>query len=220
MAQLKDTTVTGSLGVTGTINLGNASLYEDGNNYLHSNKSISIDQGKVIYGADSEGKVYNALTPLSSNGNTLVGLGVYNEGTGNTCIYGNDVTIYCKKAGEQNVRLYYRAGDKISFTLRTAGFITGSKKTLLFTVPLNRPVLGSPTVTAASTNGFLLRQNGNYTSGTTSSTSSGNTYCKPSAYSAALYSTYVHIQATLSDTTNVTNNDTIGIQWEGTITFS
>lgn len=113
-------------------------------------------------------------------------------------------------------RPYWRKGDTLSYNLRTAGFVTNGGKEVHFTVPLNRMVLGSGlTVTAASTSGFILRQDAKYTHGSASST-----YAKPTKYSATIYTNYIYVVATFSSTTNVINNAPCGIVWSGTITIS
>ena len=109
-----------------------------------------------------------------------------------------------------------RRGQSLGVTLRTAGYVANSGKDVSFFLSFTRPLIGSPTVTAASTNGFILRQGNKYTHGSASST-----YVKPSSYTVTNYYSYgVLITAVFSNTTNVTNNDVIGVYWSGTLTFS
>ena len=141
--------------------------------------------------------------------------GIYRV-AGVTNISGTDVHIYSSEAGNVGARPYWRKGDTLSYNLRTAGFVTNGGKEVHFTVPLNRMVLGSGlTVTAASTSGFILRQDAKYTHGSASST-----YAKPTKYSATIYTNYIYVVATFSSTTNVINNAPCGIVWSGTITIS
>lgn len=110
---------------------------------------------------------------------------------------------------------YYTAGDSITVNINTAGYVTNSSALLTFTVPIDRPVIGSSTVTAKSANGFTIRQNGSYAFG-----SSSSVYATPDSYVAAIRAGWIYVAATFSDTTNVINNAAAGISWSGTLTFS
>lgn len=113
--------------------------------------------------------------------------------------------------------LYYKSGDVLHTNIRTSGFVTDSKTKVSFIIPLSKPIPEDLTITAASTNGFILIQNGNYTHG-----SSASTYVTPDSYSASLYAENegIQIEAIFNDTTNAVDNSLIGIIWYGTITFS
>ena len=81
----------------------------------------------------------------------------------------------------------------------------------------SKPIIGSPTITATSVSGFVLRQGGNYTHGCTA----GDDYIMPDSYKCTLAGTSgVLICATFSNTANAVNNESIGILWDGKITFS
>lgn len=111
---------------------------------------------------------------------------------------------------------YFASGDIISTTIHTSGYVTTSGTQVYFVVPISKCVPDGLAVSIASGNGFILRQSGKYTHG-----SSSNGWVTPSSCSAWLLdSQTVQVRATFSDTTNVTNNDAIGVQWDGTITFS
>lgn len=195
MAQLKDTTIDGNLEITGDIHVPNAKSYRSYN---------------------AEGEIRTLLHMNASN-NTLLGYGGYSAGEGRTYIYGNDVYIVSKEAGGAQYKPYYSAGDSLTLTIYTAGFVTSGGTSIRFLVPLAKPIIGNPTITVASVGGITLRQGGQYTHGSNSTTS-----VKPSSYSTIGDTDYngVQIVATMSDTTNVQNNDTLGIYWNGTITFS
>lgn len=195
---------------TGHMQYLGASGHDFGSNIYFQNNA------NAIFGKDSDGTVVNALVPINSNGDTALGFGNYSRGAGNVHIYGYDVAIF-SKAGNGSFRPYFRAGDSFEIYISTAGYLTNSKQDITFTIPLAKPVMGSPTVTASSVSGFVLRQGGSYTHG-----SSSSTYVKPSSYEATLrgYGTSIQIIATRTTTTNATNNETIGIAWSGKITFS
>ena len=120
---------------------------------------------------------------------------------------------------------YYMAGDVIdvnAYVLDTAGFISSSSTKVYFTVPVSKPIIGSPKVTASSVNGFVLRQRNSSTGGSYTHGSASDTYVKPSSYVAAIMpgGNSIRICATFSTTTNAVNNSPIGIQWSGKIVLS
>lgn len=124
---------------------------------------------------------------------------------------------------------YYSSGDSIMLSIHTSGYLTSSMKSVNFTIPLSKPIIGHPTATISSGNGFILRQNNDYTHGSASST-----YVTPDSYTGHLMTvdnTYetdedvheayaIRIVATFSATTNAVNNSPIGIHWNGTITLT
>lgn len=201
MAQLKDTVINGDLAVSNDI------ILQTNNTCLYGIHPSTGERHQMIY--------------MSSNGNTVVGSGGYSNANGNTHIYGKDVYHYVASAGNVHYKPYYSAGDSISMILYTAGFVTSGGASIRFLVPLSKPIIGNPTITITSDAGLTLRQDTKYTHGSGASTS-----VKPSKYETIGYtdgntnSNGFAIVATMSDTTNVTNNDTLGVYWSGTITFS
>lgn len=163
------------------------------------------------------GDIVEVINPQNVNGNTVVGYGNFSKKSGNTSVCGKDVSIAVSNTSSPvEYRPYLRKGDSITFVLRTAGYVTNAGKDVAFVVPFAVPIIGNPTVTAASTKGFVLRQGNNYTHGSTASV-----YVTPATYTATINQfSGVYITARFASATNVTNNDSIGIYWEGTITFS
>ncbi|MCM1508683.1 MAG: hypothetical protein NC177_16370 [Ruminococcus flavefaciens] len=145
--------------------------------------------------------------------------------TGSTNIFGNDIALKVKNlATPTSYRPYLRQGDSFEITIDTAGYVTSSGTKVCFIIPCTRYILGNPTVTVrtGSTygNGFILRQGGKYTHGSNVANNT-DTYVRPSSYSATLVPNIgIRVAATFSNTTNVTNNDAIGVLWNGTISFS
>lgn len=200
MAQLKDSVIDGNLEVTNDIVL---------KNHDKGLKAIHPETGEAVM-----------LIDMSQYGNTIVGYNGYSQANGNTHIYGNDIAHYVASAGKVNYRPYYRAGDVLNFTgdsgaVRSAGYVTNAGKNIVFTVPVSKPVIGSPAITVSSGKGFVLRQGNNYTHG-----SAANTFVTPTSYSVVLNNSGFVVTAVFDVTTNVTNNDAIGIYWDGTITLS
>lgn len=132
-----------------------------------------------------------------------------------TKLYGNDISLWVKSVGA-NFRPYYRKGDSVSMSYYGAGFINNNEKEIQFSISLNRPLIGSPTITAASVNGLVIRQEGKYLYG-----SGGGAYAKPSKYSCLVQGNMIVITATMANNTNVINkNDAIGIYASIKVTFS
>lgn len=114
-------------------------------------------------------------------------------------------------------RPYFCAGDSISATFGTAGYITSSGKDVIFIIPLSKPIIGNPTVTVTSVKGLMVRQNNKYLYG-----GSSTKYVKPSKYTvhSTLSGGCIHVFATMPNTTDVTNNSPCGIWANIKITFS
>lgn len=183
----------------------------------HFGSGIYMDNNEAIMGYDSSGAAVNAFQAKNDSDNTIVGYGNYANKSGNTNIYGYDINFgVANIATPGSYRPYRRRGDSITYSLRTAGYVTNAGTEVWFTVPFTVPVVGSPTINASSVNGFILRQDNNYTHG-----SAASTYAIPTSYTAYNYQWCgIAIKAVFSTTTNVVNNAPIGIFWNGTITFS
>lgn len=201
MAQLRDSIVDGNLEVTGDI--------------------ILKTNDKSVYGVHPNTNDVSNLLHMSENGNTVLGYDGYVNQNGNSHLYGEDVALFVASAGNVDFRPYYRAGDTINFTgnnaVRVGGYVTNSGKNVVFTIPITKPVIGSPTATATSGKGFVLRQGGSYTHG-----SAASTFVTPASYDVVqgCYNCGFIVTAVFDVTTNVTNNDATGIYWDGTITLS
>lgn len=179
---------------------------------------VEFEANTAIFGTDIDGERKEVLNGVNANGNTVLGWGNYDKKSGNTNIYGYDVNIGISNVAKPTSwRPYRRQGDSLTFTIKTAGYVTNAGKDITFVVPTAVPIVGLPTITVTSNNGFVLRQGSLYTHGSTASTT-----VVPDSYSASLSSAigFIQIVASFSNTTNVTNNDAIGIYWNGTITFS
>lgn len=179
--------------------------------------SVEHENNVCAYGTNPAGDLVEVINYQNTNGNFVLGYDCYENKSGNTNIYGLDVNIgVSNTANPGYFRPYRRRGDSMNITLKTAGYVTNSGQDVTFIVPFTVPIVGSPTVTVASGSGFVLRQGNSYTHG-----SSASTFVTPTSYSASLATFHgITVVAKFSNTTNVTNNDAIGIYWSGTITFS
>lgn len=150
-----------------------------------------------------------------------IGNGIYADNS-NTKIVSSDVIkldaarIYLSTS-LGTWRPYFCAGDSISATFGTAGYITNSGKDVIFIIPLSKPIVGNPTVTVTSVEGLMVRQNNKYLYG-----GSSTKYVKPSKYTvhSTLSGGCIHVFATMQNTTDVTNNSPCGIYANIKITFS
>lgn len=179
--------------------------------------NMEFDNAKSIYGMSPDGTLKQILCPQNENGNTVIGYDNYDNKDGNTNVYGYDVNLGVSNAANSvYFRPYRRKGDSLTLTVKTSGYVTNSGKDVTFLLPFAVPIIGSPTISVSSGTGFVLRQGSKYTHG-----SAAEVYVTPDSYETS-FSMWVGvlITAKFSDTTNVTNNDAIGILWNGTITFS
>lgn len=203
MAQLRDSIINGNLEVTGDI------VLKTNNNAL---QGIHPDAGKVMN-----------LVQMSNHGDTLIGYDGFTNKNSNAHICGNDIHNFVASAGDVNYRPYYRAGDSIDFVVKTSGFVTASGEAVAFTIPISKPVIGNPTATAISNNGFILRQNGSYTHGSDGGVNPPK-YVQPKSYFIEdNYNGGFVVTASFEGNANagsVENNSHIGITWTGTITLS
>lgn len=203
MAQLRDSIVDGNLEVTGNI------ILKTNNNSI---KGVRPETGEVAN-----------LVQMSNYGHTLLGYDGYKNKNGNSHVCGNDIVNYVASAGDVSYRPYYRAGDSIDFVVKTSGFVTASGTAVAFTIPISKPVIGKPTATASSENGFILRQNGNYTHGSDGG-STPQKYVQPKSYFIEPnYNGGFVVTASFDGNASagdVVNNSHIGIVWTGTITLS
>lgn len=179
-------------------------------------ENIDIPNGKSVRGEDT-GNTSRSMLSMSSNNNVIVGYGVYDAGIGNVHLYGNKIYHYVRTSrGDANYKPYYEAGDSITGSWSTSGFVTSSKTAIHFTIYLGKPIIGSPTVTVTSSNGLRLRQGDKYTHGSTA-----DNYAIPGSISAAIVgNNAIRINATMNYTTDAINNDSVGIQASLTIKFS
>lgn len=113
-------------------------------------------------------------------------------------------------------KMHYAKGDSIDTIWWATGFVSDSKSKVYFTVPLAKPVVGSPTVSITVGSELLvIRQNGGYvysgSAGTTPTSITGKLNADGNA---------VKVTAAMPNTTNVVNNEVCSISADIKITFS
>lgn len=190
-----------------------------------SNTNVGGKSALELYYDSAKDKVGLSLSVKSGTSYTdlyeSIGNGIYADNS-NTKIVSSDVIkldaarIYLSTS-LGTWRPYFCAGDSISATFGTAGYITNSGKDVIFIIPLSKPMVGNPTITVTSVEGLMVRQNNKYLYG-----GSSTKYVKPSKY--AIHSTLsggcICVVATMPNTTDVTNNSPCGIYANIKIMFS
>lgn len=167
-----------------------------------------------IMGTTSGGETRECFNALNGSNQCVIGAGNYSANDANTSVRGKDVLVYSSAAGNANYTPYYRKGNSVSISIETSGFCTNDKKEIWFNIPLSKPIIGNPTV--AVSGNLKIRQGNNYTHGSSSSANA-----TPSSIVATKNGeNLLRIKATMSATTNATNNDALGIYAVLTITFS
>lgn len=183
---------------------------------VYPRSQIRMPNNVSISGAMADGENYRSMMYISPENNMVIGYGGYVNGDVITKVCGKDITIHSATAGA-SYRPYYRAGDEVNVEFKTAGYVTNNPGMYVyFIIPLYKPVLGSPTVTVSCRDGFILRQNNNYTHGSTSEIPVNQNI----EITAKLSISGIRVLAKFDNATNVTNNSAIGIHFDGTITFS
>lgn len=178
---------------------------------------IILDSPYSIRSRHTDGSYHYVFQGQNQYGNTVLGYGNYTAKSGNTNIYGHNLSFGISDlASPTTYKPYYSRGDIISITFRSAGYVTNSGRDVSFWIPLAKPVIGNPIVSATSVGGFVLRQGGKYTHG--SAPSAGAKASQLEAY--ITYGAGIYMKVVFTNATNVTNNDAIGIYWEGKITLS
>lgn len=182
---------------------------------IGDNKVLTDYGGGYLYGTREDGTVFSVLEPSISGNFSVFGRGNLNGG-GITYVMGHNIMFRVSDiaSGTASWRPYYQKGYSITGGIDTAGFISAGKQYVYFAVPLDKPVVGNPSVTISTGDGMIIRCNGSFAYG-----SSDSNKINPSAYSATLMKTHIRIRAQFSTTTNATANAAVGVYWHGTITF-
>ena len=182
-------------------------IYTDGNFVArHNNNGIFL---RYV-----DGTAVNAVFMNTSNELTI-GYGQYANGKP-TKLYGNDVSLYVKSANNDVFRPYWRKGDSFTMTFQGAGFVTNGSKEIRFAISVDRPIIGNPTVTVASVDGFIIRQEAKYLYG-----SAAGERVKPSSIACSRQGGMIIVTATMANTTNVTNNNApVGVDASIKVTLS
>lgn len=187
------------------------------NGHIDVQKNIYINtNGSGIFGRDTDG-TNRELIAMDGNNKLSIGYGQYSHGGRETVLQGGNKLTLRLKNPNATWRPYMTKGDSFNTTIQVGGYITNSGKDVTFQLPLNNPVIGSPTVTIASVDGLCVRQNNKYLYG-----SAASTFAKPSSYSCTLVNggNHIKITAKMANTTNVENNSACGIYASIKVTFS
>lgn len=187
------------------------------NGHIDVQKNIYINtNGSGIFERDTDG-TNRELIAMDGNNKLSIGYGQYSHGGRETVLQGGNKLTLRLKNPNATWRPYMTKGDSFNTTIQVGGYITNSGKDVTFQLPLNNPVIGSPTVTIASVDGLCVRQNNKYLYG-----SAASTFAKPSSYSCTLVNggNHIKITAKMANATNVENNSACGIYASIKVTFS
>lgn len=104
--------------------------------------------------------------------------------------------------------LPYAPGEKKYVYFTGAGFVTNGGKSVLFTIPLNKPCKGVSNVTIESiaSGGVIIRQSGKYAYGSKSG------WVEPASYKATLQNNAITVRLEFDNNTNAVNNDACGVE--------
>ncbi len=186
------------------------------NNWIEVLGNIWINKNSAINVTTEAGNQKQLVSTYGES--AFFGYGNYDGQYGDSYLLGKDVFIGINSHGTKiDYRPYYRKGDSVDIRLQTSGYLTNSYKDVNFVIPLDKPVVGSSVASVASINGFILRQNGKYTHG-----SSASTWVKPDIYVNGTTPTNkgLGIVARFNTTTNAVNNSPIGIDVSLRVTFA
>lgn len=186
------------------------------NNWIEVLGNIWINKISAINVTTEAGNQKQLVSTYGES--AFFGYGNYDGQYGDSYLLGKDVLIGINPYGTKiDYRPYYRKGDSVDIRLQTSGYLTNSYKDVNFVIPLDKPVVGSSVASVASINGFILRQNGKYTHG-----SSASTWVKPDIYVNGTTPTNkgLGIVARFNTTTNAVNNSPIGIDVSLRVTFA
>ncbi len=138
---------------------------------------------------------------------------IYADSSNYTNLRGPKIRFIATDVSTSPFNLYYEAGYTADTKFwQGAGFITNANKQVCFTIPLAKPIIGSPTITV--TGGLKVRQGG-YFFGCDAST-----YVEPSSWSVTNRYDSITVSANYDADSSTTNNAACGIAWSGTIVFS
>lgn len=187
--------------------IGFGNVYADGNFVARNNNN-----GVFLRYAD--GTAVNAVF-MNTSDELTIGYGQYANGK-TTRVYGDNVLLHVGAANNAVFRPYWRKGDSFTMTFQGTGFVTNGSKEVRFAISVDRPIIGNPTVTVASVDGFIIRQEAKYLYG-----SAAGERVKPSSIACSRQSGMIIVMATMANTTNVTNNNApVGVDASIKVTLS
>ena len=118
---------------------------------------------------------------------------------------------------EATEKAYLTKGDSVPIIFSTGGYITGGGKVVCFFLP-TRLIIGATkaTLSFTSSEGIKVRQGGKYCYGSTAETN-----VRPTSQSISVNGEAgINVQLTMSNATNVINNDACGVALTGTLKLS
>ena len=168
---------------------------------VNASSKVNAASGVALKGSD--GTYRNALE-LLSNDVLALGYGNFGANKGHVDVYGKYVDFVVGSGTRWSP--YYTSGDSITLRLALTGFVTSSGKRVWFTIPLDRGVVESTGVSIVSNDGLLIRQNGKFLYGGTSSVK-----VSPESYVGVITNGGICVYADFSNNTNASTYEPCGI---------
>lgn len=102
----------------------------------------------------------------------------------------------------------YVPGEKKYVYFVGAGFVTNGGKSVLFTIPINKPCkdVSNVTIESITSGGVIIRQSGKYVYGSESG------WVEPASYKATLQNNAIMVRLEFDNNTNAVNNDACGVE--------
>lgn len=192
---------------------------------ITANGNVETD-AKLIAGSDLEveGAIYSypsnliggektKIIELTSSENLVIGAGLRSAAAGGTYIDAyNDVKFRMgSNTNYITLKPYWADGDTWSIgSMATAGYISNSGKNVYFTIPVDRPITNRSLTCDITVEGVTLRQGGKYLYG-----GSASKTIVPDTINAYLRYSGIYVSMAFTNTTNVVNNETVGIALNG-----
>lgn len=154
-----------------------------------------------------------SMLEVSSSNNLLIGYGMRSWDSSTTNIYGHDNVrlVIGDTTSYVAVRPYWKYGDTWSIgSMATTGYISNSSKNVYFTIPVDRPITDRSLTCEVTVEGVTLRQGGKYLYG-----GSASKTIVPDTINAYLRYSGIYVSMAFTNTTNVVNNETVGIALNG-----
>lgn len=179
-------------------------------NVMAINMDVAISKTGASSADDVEGVYIDREGWISIKSSSSPFIGFADKDDNFTSIRFSDNCIFI-----DDVKLYYRSGDTITLTGTVGGAVTNSKKSVLFKIPLGKPIAD---ITEASITSLKLtvRQNANYIVGSASAGAVVTGYTGTLSRNDCSMNTAYVASAALP---NSINNAPCGVSYEATIKF-
>ena len=130
---------------------------------LTVNSSVTLPNCRY-YQSTTSGGVTGSLAHISTTDDLWLGYLSYDANVGITRVSGKDVQIYTRSGSYYP---YYKVGDSFKVSGIVGAQIYQDPRYLEFSVPLSKPIIGTPTMTLTTNKGVIVKMNGQCLYGST-----------------------------------------------------